>query len=113
MTEQTHQSLPAPDLPQLNEEGELSLADLNSGIEVLIPLYPGIKVHDIISTPWEVIPALPEGSFPERHEVTQIDERITLKIPKKAVHVGWPTLRVWYHVSGVGDSESVEVPLVP
>ena len=113
MNTPTQKKLPPPSLPQLNDDGALSLAQLRgSGIKVVVPVYPAMKAGDMISVPWEGTPQESELTFPQIHTVQQVQE-LTLKIPYSSVHSGWKKLKIYYHVKDVGDSGSVEVDIVP
>ncbi|MBX8515427.1 hypothetical protein K5D69_12065 [Pseudomonas cichorii] len=113
MNTQMQKKLPTPSLPQLNDDGALSLAQLRgSGIKVVVPVYPAMKAGDMISVPWEGTPQAPELTFPQIHTVQQVKE-LTLQIPYSSVYSGWKKLKIYYHVNGVGDSGALEVDIVP
>lgn len=108
-----NQRLPAPSLPQLNADGTLSISRIRGGVLVQIPVYPGMKVGDQVSVPWEGTPANPEMGFPAIHVVTDAIEPKTYAISYMDVHDKWQKLKVWYRVNRLADSESVVVDIVP
>ena len=112
MQAETQQLLPAPSLPQLNADGTLSLAVIRGGIEVTIPVYPGMKFGDQVTVPWDGQPAHPEVGIAAIHTVTTTIEPKTYWISYLNVFEGWQTLKVWYHVRGIGDSQSITVDVV-
>ncbi len=113
MNTQTRQHLPPPSLPQLNNDGALSIAQIRrSGVDIVVPVYPGMQAGDMISAPWEGTPAGAELTFPQLHTVRQI-KPLTLKIPFSFIHEGWKKLKVRYNVRNNGVSEWVEVDIVP
>ncbi|RRV07994.1 hypothetical protein EGJ27_07965 [Pseudomonas sp. v388] len=103
---------PAPSLPQLNEDGTLSIASIRGGVEVTIPVYPGMKAGDQVTVPWEGTPAHPEIGFAAIHTVTSDIEPRTYLIPSLDVHDKWKKLKVWYYIKNVGESEAVTVDVV-
>lgn len=112
---QTHSTalLPAPSLAQINEQGALSLSVIKEGIHVTVPVYPGMKVGDQITIPWEGTPSHPEVGFAAMHIITSSSEPQTYAIHQLNVYEKWQQLKVWYHVKGIGDSETVTVDIVP
>jgi hypothetical protein len=112
MNNELNTLLPAPSLPQLNADGTLSLSAIRGGVRVKVPVYPGMKEGDHISIPWQGTPTNPVGGFPEIHVVTQPLEPKTYTISYSNVYNGWKTLKVWYRVKDLGDSETVEVAVV-
>ncbi|MFJ4144713.1 hypothetical protein [Pseudomonas sp. NPDC089734] len=113
MNKQTTDHLPAPSLPQLSGDGTLSLSAIHgTGVQILVPVYPGMKVGDRLSAPWEGTPGSPEFTFPIIHVVEHVREMI-IKIPPSSVHAGWKKLKVRYNVKGVGHSDWVEVDITP
>lgn len=105
-------SLPAPSLPQLNAHGTLSLGSIGGGVEVTVPAYPSMRKGDLVTVRWEGKPANPEITFPVIHTIDDPIEPKTYWIDYLSVYREWKTLKLWYHVNGVGDSEAVEVDIV-
>lgn len=107
--------LQAPMLPQANQDGTLDIDAIANGVEVRIPVYPGMQVGDTLFAHWRGTPSSPEIVFPEWHTVRDVEE-ITVLIPASAVYDQWQHLKVWYAVRGaaVGDvtSEVVEAHIV-
>jgi hypothetical protein len=110
---QTQQLLPPPTLPQLNADGTLSHSNIKNGVHVTVPVYPGMKRGDQVTVPWEGYPAHPEIGFAAIHTVTQETEPKTYLISYMDVFDRWTRLKLWYHVKDIGDSEVIEVDVVP
>ncbi|MEG5265613.1 hypothetical protein TRP66_15025 [Pseudomonas sp. JDS28PS106] len=109
MNKESRSLLPAPSLPQLNTDGTLSMDSIRRGVIVTIPVYPSMKEGDRISVPWEGKPEGPVLTFPVIETISSPIEPKTYIVAHDNFYSGWETFKVWYHVSGVGDSEAVEV----
>lgn len=113
MQNDNHNLLPAPTLPQANPDGTLSLAAIRAGIHVTVPVYPGMKVGDTLTVPWEGTPSHPEVGFSAIFAVNDSTQPETYAISYLNVYDKWKQLKVWYNVKGLGDSEAITVAIVP